>query len=269
VTAVPPALSVSGVDLTEGDAKVLRGIDWVVQAHERWVIVGPNGSGKTSLLRLVSFHRGPTRGTVTVLGDTYGATDIRVARRRIGFGSTALLQRLRPGLSAHDAVLTGREAALETWWHTYSDADHRRAESLLELVGCGEHGAQDIASLSEGERKRILVARVLMADPELLLFDEPAAGLDLGGRESLVALLGALADAPDARPLVMVTHHLEEIPRGITHALLLRAGRVVAAGEIEETLTSANVSAACDLEVVVGVEDGRWSARVTTAPDHS
>ena len=123
--ALPPALSLTGVDLTEGDTEVLRGIDWVVRPDERWVIVGPNGSGKTSLLRLASFQRGPTHGTVTVLGDTYGCADIRVARRRIGFGSTALLQRLRPALSAHDAVLTGKEAALETWWHSYTEADHR------------------------------------------------------------------------------------------------------------------------------------------------
>ena len=267
MTALPPALSVTGVDLTEGETPVLRGIDWVVQPHERWVIVGPNGSGKTSLLRLVSFQRGPTRGTVTVLGDTYGETDIRVARRRIGLASTALLQRLRPTLTAHDAVVTGREAALEPWWHSYSDADHRRAEALLDLVGCGSHGAQDIGSLSEGERKRILVARVLMADPELLLFDEPCAGLDLGGRESLVALLGALADAPDARPMVMVTHHLEEIPRGVTHALVLKDGRIVATGEIEPVLTSETVSAAFDLDVTVEVDDGRWTARVASGPD--
>jgi iron complex transport system ATP-binding protein len=252
---------VTGVDLTEGESPVLRGIDWVVLPHERWVIVGPNGSGKTSLLRLVSFHRGPTHGTVTVLGDTYGSADIRVARRRIGFGSTALLQRLRPTLSAHDAVLTGREAALEPWWHTYTEADHRRAESLLELVGCGAHGAQDIASLSEGERKRILVARVLMADPELLLFDEPAAGLDLGGRESLVALLGALADAPDARPMVMVTHHVEEIPTGFSHALLLRDGEIAAGGPIDEVITAENLSAAFGLELSVGKTNGRFAAR--------
>jgi len=269
VTAHPPALSVTGVDLTEGDTPVLRGIDWVVQPEERWVVVGPNGSGKTSLLRLVSFQRGPTRGTVTVLGDTYGRTDIRASRRRIGFASTAVLQRLRPTLTAHDAVLTGREAALEPWWHTYTEADHRRAEALLDLVGCGSHGPQDVGSLSEGERKRILVARVLMADPELLLFDEPCAGLDLGGREALVALLGALADAPDERAMVMVTHHLEEIPRGVTHALVLRAGRIVAAGEIERTLTDETVSAAFGVDVSVGVEDGRWTARVTTAPEHS
>jgi iron complex transport system ATP-binding protein len=262
VTALPPALALAGVDLVEGDTPVLHGVDWVAGADERWVVVGPNGSGKTSLLRLVSFQRGPTHGTVTVLGDTFGQVDVREARRRIGFGSTALLQRLRPSLSAHDAVLTGREAALEPWWHHYTDTDHQRADALLELVGCGDHTTQDIGSLSEGERKRLLVARVLMADPQLLLFDEPCAGLDLGGRESLVALLGALADAPDARPMVMVTHHLEEIPPGFTHALLLRAGRVVSCGEIGHALTSETVSDAFDLDVTVSFDDGRWSARV-------
>ena len=192
-------------------------------------MLGPNGSGKTSILRLLSFVRGPSRGTVTVLGDRYGAVDVRRARRRIGLASSALLQQLRPSLSAHDAVLTGADAALETWWSTYDDAQHARADELLDLVGCAGHSGQELGTLSEGERKRVLVARVLMADPELLLFDEPCAGLDLGGREAMVAVLGDLAraDVPDdgARPLVMVTHHLEEIPAGITHALLLREGR--------------------------------------------
>ena len=148
---------------------------------------------------------------------------MRTARRRIGLASSAVLQRLRPTLTAHDVVVTGVDATLEPWWSTYSDADHERADALLAWVGCAGHVGQELATLSEGERKRVLVARLLMPDPELLLFDEPCAGLDLGGRESLVAVLGELAQGE--RPLVMVTHHLEEIPPGFTHALLLRDGR--------------------------------------------
>ncbi len=218
-TASTAAFELSGVHLVEQGSVVLHELDWTVARTERWVVLGPNGSGKTSILRLLSFVRTPSRGTVTVLGDTYGAVDVRRARRRIGLASSALLQQLRPSLSAHDAVLTGADAALETWWSTYDDAQHARADELLELVGCGGHSQQELATLSEGERKRVLVARVLMADPELLLFDEPCAGLDLGGREAMVAVLGDLArvadDARGARPLVMVTHHLEEIPRGL------------------------------------------------------
>ncbi len=257
-----PAFALAGVTLVEQGTPVLRDLDWTAACDQRWVVLGPNGSGKTSILRLLSFLRAPSRGTVTVLGDTYGTVDVRVARRRIGLCSSALLQQLRPSLPAHDAVLTGRDAALETWWSRYDDADHQRADALLELVGCGGHAAQDLATLSEGERKRVLVARVLMAEPELLLFDEPCAGLDLGGREALVAVLGQLAGAPD-RPLVLVTHHLEEIPAGITHALLLRAGEVVAAGPVAETLTSAAVSQTFGVAVTVDGRDGRWFARIT------
>ena len=262
----PPAFELQGVQLVEQGTVVLRELDWTATTDERWVVLGPNGSGKTSILRLLSFVRGPSRGTVTVLGDRYGAVDVRRARRRIGLASSALLQQLRPSLSAHDAVLTGADAALETWWSTYDDAQHARADELLDLVGCAGHSRQELGTLSEGERKRVLVARVLMADPELLLFDEPCAGLDLGGREAMVAVLGDLAraDVPDdgARPLVMVTHHLEEIPAGITHALLLREGAVVAAGPVAETLTSAAVSETFGLAVIVDGAVGRWFARI-------
>jgi iron complex transport system ATP-binding protein len=261
-----PAFVLSGVHLVEQGTVVLRDLDWTAQADERWVVLGPNGSGKTSILRLVSFLRSPSRGTVTVLGDTYGSVDVRRARRRIGLASSALLQQLRPSLSAHDAVLTGADAALETWWSSYDDAQHARADELLELVGCGGHAAQELVTLSEGERKRVLVARVLMAEPELLLFDEPCAGLDLGGREAMVEVLGELAstDPADdaARPLVMVTHHLEEIPPGITHALLLRHGQVVAAGPLAQTITSAAVSDTFGVAVAVEGADGRWFARI-------
>jgi iron complex transport system ATP-binding protein len=256
-----PAFVLSGVHLVEQGTVVLHDLHWTAQRDERWVVLGPNGSGKTSILRLLSFARSPSRGTVTVLGDTYGAVDVRRARRRIGFASSAVLQRLRPTLSAHDVVLTGSDAALEPWWSTYDDAQHARADALLELVGCVGHAAQELATLSEGERKRVLVARLLMADPELLLFDEPCAGLDLGGREALVAVLAQLAQQP-AQPLLLVTHHLEEIPPGFTHVLLLRAGAVVAAGPIVETLTSATVSDTFGVNVAVEAVRDRWAARI-------
>ncbi|HEY3674076.1 MAG TPA: ATP-binding cassette domain-containing protein [Acidimicrobiia bacterium] len=267
--SVPPAFELAfdmaGVHLVEQGTVVLLDVDWTAQADERWVVLGPNGSGKTSILRLLSFLRAPSRGTVTVLGERYGAVDVRRARRRIGLASSALLQQLRPSLSAHDAVLTGADAALETWWSSYDDDHHARADALLAFVGCGGHGAQELATLSEGERKRVLVARVLMAEPDLLLFDEPCAGLDLGGREAMVGVLADLArDASGSggRPLVMVTHHLEEIPPGITHALLLRKGQVVDAGPVGDVLTSAAVSDTFGVSVTVGGTGERWFARI-------
>jgi iron complex transport system ATP-binding protein len=262
---VPPAFELSGVHLVEQGTTVLLGVDWTAHADERWVVLGPNGSGKTSILRLLSFLRAPSRGTVTVLGERYGAVDVRRARRRIGLASSALLQQLRQSLSAHDAVLTGADAALETWWSSYDDDQHARADALLAFVGCGGHGAQELSTLSEGERKRVLVARVLMAEPDLLLFDEPCAGLDLGGREAMVGVLADLARADPgdgARPLVMVTHHLEEIPPGITHALLLRNGQVVDAGLVGDVLTSAAVSDTFGVSVTVDGTGERWFARI-------
>jgi iron complex transport system ATP-binding protein len=249
------------VQLVEQGRVVLRELDWIAGRDERWVVLGPNGSGKTSILRLLSFTRAPSHGTVTVLGATHGAVDVRTARRRIGLASSALLQRLRPTLAAHDVVVMGADAALEPWWSTYADVQHARADELLDLVGCAGHATQELATLSEGERKRVLVARVLMADPELLLFDEPCAGLDLGGREALVAVLGDLATG-GGRPLVLVTHHLEEIAEGFTHALLLREGAVVEAGPLGEALTSAAVSATFGVDVGVEHHDGRWYARI-------
>jgi iron complex transport system ATP-binding protein len=255
------AVDVEGALLAEGGVRVLGPLDLVVRTEERWVVLGPNGCGKTSLLRLLSFQRAPHTGRVTVLGNTYGKVDIRESRHRIGFASSALLQVLRPALTAREVVVTGVDAALEPWWSTYTDEQLARAEALLGFVGCAEHVDQPIGTLSEGERKRLLVARLLMADPELLLLDEPCAGLDLGGRESLVALLGELARDGD-QPIVMVTHHLEEIAPGFTHALLLRAGEVVAQGPIGETITSAAVSEAFGVRVTVDGTGGRFAARV-------
>lgn len=254
-------MDVQGAVLAEDGVRVLGPLDLVVHTDERWVVLGPNGCGKTSLLRLLSFQRAPHAGRVTILGNTYGQVDIRESRHRIGFAGSALLQVLRPALTAREVVVTGVDAALEPWWNTYTDEQLARAEALLGFVGCAEHVDQPIGTLSEGERKRLLVARLLMADPDLLLLDEPCAGLDLGGREGLVALLGELA-RDGGRPMVMVTHHLEEIAPGFTHALLLRSGEPVARGPIAEAVTSESVSEAFGLTVTVEASGGRFTARV-------
>jgi iron complex transport system ATP-binding protein len=240
---------------------ILEGIDWDVSAGQRWAVLGPNGSGKTTLLHVAGMRLLPTRGTVEVLGARYGQTDARALRTRVALVSQAILRSLRPTLSAHDVVLTGRNAALEPWWHRYSPADHARADGLLSDAGIGRVSSQEFGVLSEGERQQVLLARALMGHPELLLLDEPAAGLDLGARERLVARIAALAVAPDTMPVVLVTHHVEEIPPGTTHVALLRAGHVVSVGPVETVLTSATVSACFEVPVAVERSGGRWTAR--------
>jgi iron complex transport system ATP-binding protein len=243
---------------------ILDGIDWEVAAGERWAVLGPNGSGKTTLLHVAGMRLLPTRGTVEVLGARYGRTDARVLRTRVALVSQATLRDLRPTIRAHDVVLTGRHAALEPWWHRYGPEDHRRADRLLAEAGLGHLSAQEFGVLSEGERQQVLLARALMGQPELLLLDEPAAGLDLGARERLVARLAVLAGDPDTVPLVLVTHHVEEVPPGTTHAALLRAGRMVCSGPVEAVLRSETVSTCFDLPVTVARSGGRWTARSTT-----
>ena len=240
---------------------ILDGVDWEVGAGERWAVLGPNGSGKTTLLHVAGMRLLPTRGTVEVLGARYGRSDARALRSRVALVSQSILRSLRPTLAAHDVVLTGRYAALETWWHHYEPADHARADALLAEAGLARLSNQEFGVLSEGERQQVLLARALMGDPELLLLDEPAAGLDLGARERLVGRLAALAAAPDTVPLVLVTHHVEEMPPGMTHVALVRGGRIVAAGAARAVLTSAAVSACFDVAVTVERRRGRWSAR--------
>jgi iron complex transport system ATP-binding protein len=244
----------------EGRA-ILDGVDWEVSAGQRWAVLGPNGSGKTTLLHVAGMRLLPTRGTVEVLGARYGQTDARALRTRVALVSQAILRSLRPTLSAHDVVLTGCNAALEPWWHRYSPADHARADGLLAEAGIRRVSSQEFGVLSEGERQQVLLARALMGHPELLLLDEPAAGLDLGARERLVARLAALAASPDTVPLVLVTHHVEEIPPGTTHVALLRAGTVVSEGPVEAVLTSAAVSACFEVPVTIERSGGRWTAR--------
>ncbi len=244
---------------------IIDRVDWEVGAADRWVVVGANGSGKTSLLRLAGAQVRPTSGTVDVLGRRLGRTDLRRLRERIGVASTAVTDQLRPGLSAHDAVVTAQHGALEPWWHEYSDADHARADELLGAMGCAGLRDRPFGTLSQGERQRVVVARALMPAPELLLLDEPAAGLDLPAREALVSRLAALARDPSAPPMVLVTHHVEEVPPGTTHALLLRRGRVVAAGPADEALTPGLLSDAFGITVHVARRDGRWTAWSTEA----
>jgi len=261
VVAAPSTVRLRDVAVVRDGRSLLDAVDWDVGPGERWVVIGPNGSGKTTLLRVAGMRLLPTRGTVVVLGQRYGSTDARALRTRVAFVSQTLLRSLRPTLSAHDVVLTGRYAALEPWWHRYAATDHERAAQLLDTAGLGDAARREFGVLSEGERQQVLLARALMAEPELLLLDEPAAGLDLGARERLVARLTALADDPRTPPLVLVTHHAEEIPPGTTHAALLRGGRMMQAGPVGEVLTSDAVSACFDVAVSVECTGGRWAAR--------
>ncbi len=244
---------------------LLDRVSWTVRAGERWALLGPNGAGKTTLLRLAGSALWPTSGRVAILGARLGRVDMRVLRRRIAFVSPAVARSLRPGQAALDVVLTGRDAALETWWGEYSEEDRVRAAGYLADAGFGEPSflARPFGLLSEGERQQVLLARALMGSPELLLMDEPAAGLDLAARERLLLRLAVLAADPDVPPLVLVTHHLEEIPEGVTHVALLREGTLLTAGPVADALSDATVSEAFGLAVAVERQEGRWSARAT------
>ena len=249
------------VTVRRGDATLLRDVDWSVELDERWVVLGPNGAGKTTLLRMAAAELHPTAGTVHVLGEQLGRVDLFELRPRIGFCSAALAQRVPGDELVRDIVVSAGYALLGRWREHYDSFDTDRADRLLDALGMRSFGGREYRTLSEGERKRVLIARALMADPELLLLDEPAAGLDLGGREDLVARLSALAEDPDAPASVLVTHHVEEIPPGYTHGLLLRAGGVVAQGLLPHVITEQNLSRAFGLPLRVLHEDGRYSAR--------
>lgn len=232
----------AGATVIRGGSAILEDVTWSVREGERWVLLGPNGAGKTTLLALAATLIHPSAGVVSVLDELLGLTDVFELRPRIGVASAALAQHIPDDERCLDVVRTGAYAVLGTWREEYEDVDSARARALLDVWGAGHLADRRFGTLSEGERKRVQIARAQMSDPELLLLDEPAAGLDLGGREDLVRRLGVLASDPDAATLVLITHHVEEIPPGITHAMLLREGRVVAAGPIESTLTSANLS---------------------------
>ncbi len=260
-TAQGSAVELRDVSVVYDGALALDRLDWCVQPGERWVVLGPNGSGKTTLVRIVSLYLHPSRGTVRVLGAELGRVDIRKVRPRIGLASASMASMLRKELEVTDVVMTARNAALEPWWHTYTEEDRALALSLLDRFGMRDFAGRMFGTLSSGEQQKVQLARTLMADPELLILDEPAAGLDLGAREDLVARLAALAEDAASPPLLLVTHHVDEIPRGFTHALLLRKGRTIACGAIAEALTADALSETFGLRLTLEHRDGRWTAR--------
>jgi iron complex transport system ATP-binding protein len=256
-----PVVEMRGVDVVRGRASLLRGVDWTVLADQRWVVLGPNGAGKTTLLQLAGAHMHPSRGEVRLLGETLGAVDVFELRPRIGLTSAALAQRIEPGERTGDVVISAGYAVVGRWRERYDIHDLSRAAALMQQWGVAGIAHRPFGTLSEGERKRAQIARALMPDPELLLLDEPGAGLDLGGREDLVSRLSALARHAYAPAQVLVTHHVEEIPPGYTHALLLREGQVVAAGPVDGVLTAEALSETFGLPLELERADGRFAAR--------
>jgi iron complex transport system ATP-binding protein len=249
------------VTVRRGQSTLLGGVDWVVEEDERWVVVGPNGAGKTTLMQLASTLMHPSAGIVRVLGEQLGRVDVFELRPRIGLTSAALAERIPRSEQVRDVVVSASYGVLGRWREEYDTLDHDRAQELLVEIGIAHLGDRTFGTLSEGERKRVQIARALMVDPEVLLLDEPAAGLDLGGREDLVSTLSALAYDPDSPATVLVSHHVEEIPPGFTHVLMLRQGGVVAAGLLEEQMTEENLSATFGMPLALSHEDGRWAAR--------
>jgi iron complex transport system ATP-binding protein len=249
------------VTVRRGEKLLLDTIDWTVEEDERWVILGPNGAGKTTLLQLAAATLHPTSGTVAILGERLGAVDVFELRPRIGLSSAALAQRIPPGELVVDVVVSAGYAVIGRWREAYGRLDVRRAKTLLARFGVGQLADRTYGTLSEGERKRVQIARALMTDPELLLLDEPAAGMDLGGREDLLRRLALFAADADAPAMVLVTHHVEEIPPGMSHALLLREGRSVAQGLLTDVLTSEHLSTTFDLNLSVEQANGRFFAR--------
>ncbi len=250
------------VSVIRSGKTILSGIDWAVSEGQTWVVLGPNGAGKTTVLQIAGTLMHPSSGTAEILDERLGAVDVFELRPRIGLASSALAAHVPGGERVRDVVLTSAWAVLGRWREDYDSADLGRADELIAGWGLGALTRARFDTLSEGERKRTIIARALMADPELLLLDEPAAGLDLGGREDLLRRIDALLDDDYAPTVVMVTHHVEEIPAGATHVLMMRDGRSVAQGPIEQVLTSENVSATFGLPVAITRVGQRWSAQV-------
>jgi len=254
-------LRLRGVGVRYDKSMLLRDVDWTVRSDESWVVIGPNGAGKTTLLQIAAALLMPTEGTAEILGERLDLADLQDLRTRIGFTSAAVADQVPPTEKVIDLVLTASYGILGRNSEDYDSFDVTRAVELLDALGCAHLIRRRFATLSEGERKRVQIARSLMPDPELLLLDEPAAGLDLGGREDLLRRISLLAADPQAPMIVLVTHHVEEVPEGFTHAMLLRKGTVLAAGPVLEVFTERNLSRCFGVRLQVERRAARWAAR--------
>ncbi len=256
-----PLLELTAVSVTLDGKRILAELDWTVSSDQHWVLIGPNGSGKSTLVRLAGLQLHPSGGVVRLLGHELGRVDIRPLRARVGLASASLADQLRSRLTTEEIVRCGRTGALEPWWHTYTDEDTDRALVALGRVGLDGYEARTFGTLSSGERQRTLLARALVNDPELVLLDEPTAGLDLTGREELVAALSALAQAENGPATVLVSHHVEDIPPTTTHLLAIRDGQKVSSGPIADTLDAALLSTVFGIDVALDRNGQRYAAR--------
>jgi iron complex transport system ATP-binding protein len=269
----PPLIELAGVDvdvLGPRGAKVrlLTGADWTVRAGETWAVLGPNGAGKSTLLSVAGAHRFPAQGSATVLGQRLGRTDLRELRRRIGHVDLRVADEVSDRLSGLGVVLTGLAATTVLLPGRYVEADKGRGREVLGLLGVPHAAPQRFGTLSQGERARVLIARALISGPDLLILDEPAAGLDIVGREQLLGALDALRAASPELAIVLVTHHVEEIPASASHALVVAAGRIAASGPVAEIVTGPRLSAAYGVPITVDLRDGRFAARAAAGTPH-
>lgn len=253
-------LEFSHVTVRRGAKTLLDDVSWTVSAGQRWIIMGPNGAGKSTLINIAATRLHPTEGNVAILDEVLGAVNVFDLRPLIGLSSSLLADQVPFQETVLDAVVTAGWGVTGRWNEEYDPLDLDRAHALLRRWGVAGLAERRYGSLSSGERKRVLAARAMMTDPELLLLDEPAAGLDLAGRETLIRSLSQLAVDEAAPTQILVTHHVEEVPPGFTHALLMRDGGVVAAGPLGETLTEDHLSEAFRLPLKVTEHDGRYTA---------
>lgn len=262
---MPQVLDFADVVVRRNARNIVDHVDWTVHDDERWVILGANGAGKTTILQMAATLMHPTSGVVTILDERLGRTDVFELRPRIGLASTAVARRVPPEETVLNVVMTAAYSVLGRWNEMYEDLDERRALRVLAEWRLEHLADRSFGTLSEGEQKRVQIARAVMTDPELLMLDEPSASLDLGAREELLQLLGGYAQAPMTPAMVMVTHHVEEIPLGFTHVLLLRHGAVVAAGPLAQTLTAGNLSRTFGMPIALTVDGGRYAARAASS----